>query len=167
MTANDIWTANKYIKEPIGDGGSPRIPTLKSRNEQNEVININNNEDKAKAFAAAFFPKPPPIKDGLDVHDYPEPLPDPPQLSVELLKQHVAKLSPYKAHSPDDIPNVVIQQCIPIISERLTRIYWAILELRIYYDPWREFTTVVLRKPNKPIPRLTAPLPYYPPLRKC
>jgi len=24
----DIWTANKYISEPIADGGKPRIPTL-------------------------------------------------------------------------------------------------------------------------------------------
>jgi hypothetical protein len=31
MTVNDIWTANKYIREPIGDGGNPRIPTLKSK----------------------------------------------------------------------------------------------------------------------------------------
>jgi hypothetical protein len=25
----DLWTANKYFKEPIGDGGKTRIPTLK------------------------------------------------------------------------------------------------------------------------------------------
>src|SRR5271168_261835 len=33
MTAADVWTANKFIREPSGDGGSPRIPTLKVRNQ--------------------------------------------------------------------------------------------------------------------------------------
>lgn len=36
-----------------------------------------------------------------------------------------------------------------MIIERLTRIYRAILDLEIYHDPWKEFITVVLRKPNK------------------
>ena len=32
MTTTDIWTANKYIKEPSSDGGAPRIPSLKTVN---------------------------------------------------------------------------------------------------------------------------------------
>ena len=28
MLASDIWTANKYLRDPVGDGGTPRIPTL-------------------------------------------------------------------------------------------------------------------------------------------
>jgi hypothetical protein len=31
MTAADLWTANKFIREPVGDGGCHRIPTLKVR----------------------------------------------------------------------------------------------------------------------------------------
>lgn len=48
------------------------------------------------------------------------------------------------------VPNVVLQKCVDIIEDRLTCIFRAIIELNIYYDPWLEFTTVVLRKPGKP-----------------
>ena len=60
MSANDIWTANKFIKEPAGDGGCPRIPTLKTKDVNGNTISINNNEDKAKILVETFFPPPPP-----------------------------------------------------------------------------------------------------------
>ena len=59
MTADDIWTANKYIKDPVGDGGMPRIPTIKTKDEEGNEIEINNSKEKAKAFAKAIFPNPP------------------------------------------------------------------------------------------------------------
>jgi hypothetical protein len=96
-----------------------------------------------------FLP-PPPLDDEYGEVDYPEPLPDPPQITPEQLLRHVYKPSPYKAHGPDEIPNVVLQECVSLIQERLIRIYQAILNLDLYHDPWREFTTVVLRKPGKP-----------------
>ena len=69
MTAADIWTANKFIGEPAGDGGSPRIPTLKTRNGAGEVITINSNEDKAALFARTFFPPPPPPPEAQEQHE--------------------------------------------------------------------------------------------------
>ena len=51
--------ANKYLKNPVGDGGLPRIPTINARNEEGVVVEVNDNEDKAKLFAKAFFPLPP------------------------------------------------------------------------------------------------------------
>ena len=163
MSATEIWTANRYIKEPVGDGGSPRIPTLKVKNAEGAEISVNNNKEKAKLFATAFFPPPPPLPaDNIyEGFDYPEPLPDPPQITSEQLFKHIHKPSPYKAHGPDDIPNVVLQECAPLIHERLIRIYQAILNLDLYYDPWREFTTVVLRKPGKPsylVPKAYRPI---------
>lgn len=59
MSANDIWTANKYLKSPVGDGGQPRIPTIKTRDEEGNTMEVNDNEDKAKVFAKAFFSPPP------------------------------------------------------------------------------------------------------------
>ena len=79
MTANEMWTANKYIKEPIDDGGSPRIPTLRTRDETGREVHINNNEEKARAFAKIFFPPPPPEDHSFDDYVYPVPLPDPPE----------------------------------------------------------------------------------------
>lgn len=66
------------------------------------------------------------------------------------LRRHITKLSPYKAHGLDDIPNVVLQKNMDLISTQLLNIYRAIINLGIYYDPWRESTTIVLRKPGKP-----------------
>jgi ribonuclease HI len=161
MTSADIWSANKFIREPAGDGGSPRIPTLKVSNDQGGITQINDNEDKAKTFVKTFFPPPPPQANAHEHFEYPEPLPDPPQVSTKQILAHIAKLSPYKAHGPDGIPNIVLQKCSDLIADRLTRIYRAIIDLGLYYDPWREFTTVVLRKPNKPnyeIPKAYRPI---------
>ena len=161
MIADDIWTANKFIKEPAGDGGAPRIPTLKIKNQAGATITINNNEDKAKTFARTFFPPPPPPPEVQEHYNYPEPLPDPPRLTMEQLTRHISKLSPYKAYGPDGIPNIVLQKCLDLIATRLIQIYRAIIEDGIYYDPWREFITVVLRKPSKPsyeVPKAYRPI---------
>jgi hypothetical protein len=59
-------------------------------------------------------------------------------------------LSPYKAYGPDEIANIVLQKCVDVLIDYLLFIYRAILKLGKYYDPWRNFDTVVLRKPGKP-----------------
>ena len=80
--AADVWTANKYIREPAGDGGSPRIPTLRVINQADEQVLINDNEDKARTFVKMFFPPPPPRVEDHKDYQYPEPLLDPPLLTV-------------------------------------------------------------------------------------
>ena len=79
MTALDLWTANRFIKEPAGDGGSPKIPTLKSKDEEGNKTQVINNEDKAQLFAKMFFYPPPVPIANLDEFEYFNPLPDPPQ----------------------------------------------------------------------------------------
>ena len=160
MTAADIWTANKFIKELAGDGGCPRIPALKTRNEAGDERTVNDNKEKANIFARTFFPPPPLPPQDQEPFEYPEPLPDPLQISKDQVRKHIAKLSPYKAHGPDGIPNIVLQQCIDILDHRLTIIFRAVFELNTYYYPWREFITIVLRKPGKP--SYEAPKAYQP-----
>jgi hypothetical protein len=150
MTVSDIWTANRFIRDPVGDGGCPRILTLKTRNEQGLEIPVDDNEDKARTFVKTFFPPAPQLPGNQPQQQYPEPLPDPPTITQEQVRKHIARLSPYKVHGPDGIPNVVLQRCADLLLHRLTKIFRAMLELNIYYDPWREFTTIVLRKPGKP-----------------
>ena len=94
-------------------------------------------------------PPPPPPPENPEHFEYPELLPDPPQISLDQIHRQIAKLSPYKAHGPDGIPNVLLQRCINIIIDRLTTIFRAIMHLNIYYDPWKEFTSLVIRKPGK------------------
>lgn len=82
MAAN-IWTANKFIREPSGDGGCPRILTLKVRYQAGVEMLINDNEDKARTFTKMFFPPPPPLPENHKNFEYLEPLPDPPQISSD------------------------------------------------------------------------------------
>ena len=134
MTAADIWTANKYIEEPLGDGGCPHILTLKTRNKEGAKTYINDNQDKAKLFAKAFFSKAPETPINYSHYNYPEPLPDPPQITPTQLERHVAELSPYKVHRLDGIPNIVLQKSINLISNQLLTICRAILKDGIYYN---------------------------------
>jgi ribonuclease HI len=150
MSANDIWTVNKYLREPVGDGGCPRIPTLKVVDANGNETKVSDNKEKACLFVKTFFPPPPPSSSVPEGYEYPVPLPDPPQLTEERIENQIRKLSPYKAPGPRGVPNVVLQRCSDMLVPRLLHIYRAILKLRVYYDPWREFTTVVLRKPGKP-----------------
>jgi ribonuclease HI len=161
MTAGDIWTANKYLSSPIGDGGLPRIPTIKARDDEGNILELNDNADKARVFAKTFFPPPPQQDEDVAPYDYPDPLPDPQPPDKPQIERAIRRLSPYKAPGPDGIPNVVLQKCYALIADRLTYIYRAILELEEFFDPWREFTTIVLRKPDKPnyeIPKAYRPI---------
>jgi hypothetical protein len=73
----------------------------------------------------------------------------------------MAKLKPYKAPGPDGIPNIVLTKCADILSDRLYHIYTAMFEKDLFYAPWKQFTTIVLRKPGKPkynIPKAYRPI---------
>ena len=56
---------------------------------------------------------------------------------------------PYKAPGPDGIANIVFQRC-PLLIDYLLPLFNPAINLRTYYDPWRESITVILRKPGKP-----------------
>ena len=153
MTADKIWTANKYLKDPPGDGGMPRIPSLKSKNALGITSTTDDNKGKASIFAKTFFP--PPLQQTQQANNqqhkiHPEPYPNPPPITANQILAHISKLQPYKAHGPDGIPNIVLKECADLIITPLTNIFKAIINLDTYYDPWKEFTTIVLRKPGKP-----------------
>lgn len=151
MSTAEIWTANKYLKELVGDGRLPRIPQLKMTNAAGRAISTEDNTSKANLLAKTFFPPLPDIIHNDDyLEDYPDPLPDPPIISKDQVAEHIEKLPPFKAVSPDGIPNIMLKECSKILSTPLTNIFKALINLNTYYKPWREFTTVVLRKPGKP-----------------
>ena len=60
MSENNIWTANKYIKELVGDRESPRIPTLRKKDEDGVTREIHRSEDKARLLASLQVPSFPP-----------------------------------------------------------------------------------------------------------
>ena len=131
MNTSEIWTANKYLKEPAGNGGLPRILPLKTPNEHSQNMTTKDNESKANLLVKTFFP-PPPINIYNNIHpqdDYPEPLPNPPATTSEQVAMHIAKLLPYKAPGPDSIPNIILKECVELILTPLTNIYKALIRL--------------------------------------
>ncbi|KAA1478016.1 hypothetical protein DENSPDRAFT_787504, partial [Dentipellis sp. KUC8613] len=146
----DIWTANRYISCPSTDGGKTRIPSLSVVQPDGTVQSITDNNRKSEVLARAFFPPPPPTSSIDPNFVYPTPLQNPGVITTDQIRRHASKLSPYKASGPDGIPNIVLTRCIEQIINYLYYIFEATFALNVYYDPWREFTTVVLRKPNKP-----------------
>ncbi|CAA7270496.1 unnamed protein product [Cyclocybe aegerita] len=150
ISTADIWTAHRYIKEPPMDGGRPRIPTLRTNDRNSREREVTDNTDKAETFAKAFFPPPPAESSVPEDYDYPELLPDPPDITEDQIRQNILKLSPYKVPGPDGIPNIVLQKSYDKIAKHLPHLFQGILQLNMYYEPWKEFTTVVLRKPGKP-----------------
>jgi len=110
-TTNELWTANKYIKEPITDGGRTRVPTIKVKNPADDTITyVDTNDKKAEAFAKSFFPPKPVTSTVPANYDYPEPLPNPPEITIEQIRDQIKQLSSYKASGPDNIPNIVLQK---------------------------------------------------------
>jgi Endonuclease-reverse transcriptase len=97
MTSSDIWTANRYLREPVGDGGCPRIPTLRGADENGNETKISDNEEKARLFAKTFFPPPPDNTSVPDNFVYPNPLPDPPLPTEDRIASQIRQLAPYKA----------------------------------------------------------------------
>jgi len=83
-------------------------------------------------------------------YEYPTPIPDPPRTTTTQIREQINKLAPYKAPGPDGIPNIVLMKCFDIIADYLLHIIQVIIEKGLYYNPWRESTTVVLQKPGKP-----------------
>ena len=158
----DIWTVHRLITSPASDGGKSRIPGLKYKDsaDGDEKLAASNTE-KSKVLAKCFFPTKPPA--------LPPQTPNPDQqdadiealnITREQILRQLRRLKPYKAPGPDGIPNVVLTKCADIIVDRLFGIYNAMLELDLQYEPWKHFTTVVLRKPGKP--RYDLPKAYRP-----
>ena len=155
----DIWTVHKYTSAPATDGAKARIPVLKYKNGDVELMAATNDE-KSIALAKSFFPaKPAGIEAELE-QNYPPACCTPDKITRDQISAQIRKLKPYKAPGPDGIPNIVLMKCSDILTDRLYHIYKAMLERNLHYAPWKTFTTVVLRKPGKP--RYDIPKAYHP-----
>jgi hypothetical protein len=160
-TEEQLWTANRYLTEPVGDGGRTRIPTLKVGTINGSTVDAYTNEEKANALVKTFFPARPAEDTAPENYVYPEPVQYSPVYTTERIRNRISKLSPYKASGPDEIPNIVLQKSVGQISDHLSYIFQAIIALNTYNSTWQEFTTAVLRKPGKPsyeVPKAYRPI---------
>ncbi|VDC04308.1 unnamed protein product [Peniophora sp. CBMAI 1063] len=147
---DDIWTANKFAKAGATDGGAASIPTLKRTVTPGVEEAAATNADKSAFLAASFFPAPPEDAAIPANTVYPQPIAADASISESTVLRHLARLSPYKAPGPDGIQNVVLTKCADILAPWLVVVYNAILRHGYYYAGWKEFLTIVLRKPDKP-----------------
>ena len=159
-TEGDVWTAHKYIKAPPGDGGRTRIPTLNGKADDGSTIIATTNQEKGELLAKTLFPPPPESSSVPANFVYPDPAEKWTPITREHLVEAIRKLNGFKAPGPDGIANIVFKKC-PILIDRLLYIFNATLQLDTYYDPWRESTTVIIRKPGKPdysVPKAYRPI---------
>ena len=164
----DIWTAHRYVSMAAADCNGARIPTLRAKVGESESSAVTN-EEKSKLLVKTFFPPKPTTvgevgdmdEDGQSEELEPEPICEMNKITRTQIGRHLAKLKPYKAPGPDGIPNIVLTRCADLLIDRLYFIFNAMVTRGLFYEPWKRFTTVVLRKPGKPkynVPKAYRPI---------
>ena len=83
------------------------------------------------------------------LNKYPEPAFEFEPIQDEQIYRAIRRLKPYKAPGSSDVANIVLMKCASQLVPYLGHIFRATFELCAYPDSWKEFTTVVLRKPGK------------------
>ena len=155
----DIWTVQRMTSAPATDGGKARIPILKRKTGEQETA-ASTNKEKSAMLAQGFFP-PKPQDDRIQQgYKYPRQQQVRSKITREQIRSQLRRIKPYKAPGPDGIPNIVLTKNAQLLTDRLLLIYEAMFERQLLYKPWKNFTTVVLRKPGKP--RYDVPKAYRP-----
>src|SRR6266481_4481593 len=136
MTGKELWSANWYISNQIGDGGKQCIPTLKVVNGSGEPVELCTNAEKGAAFGNIFFPNR--LMASLVPLDpmYLLSVEYKFELSREQLHQHIARLQPFKATREDGIPNIVVKEAQDLLAEYLLWIFRATFNLGTYSGRW-------------------------------
>jgi len=136
----DIWKVNKYLNSVPTN---TYIPTL-------EGVAATNNQ-KTDVLSKTFIP-PPPLADLSDIPtaSYPESVPTNLNITSAQVKRAIEKLAPNKAPGPDEIPNHVLKRCWSILEHHILALAQQSLAVSHFPQLFKETTTLVLRKPNKP-----------------
>jgi hypothetical protein len=88
-----LWTANKYLTEPVGDGGRTRIPTLRIVGDNGQPVELNTNESKAATLAKSFFPPKPDVDTVPPNYNYPMELCTRPEITTDRIFACVANFA--------------------------------------------------------------------------
>jgi hypothetical protein len=150
IEGNDLWTANRYVSSEPHNGKKTRVPTQNTTSPEGVPQEAIINNEKSKILAKSFFPSP--LANGSIPQDvsYSDPVEQIFLLTADQIKRTISKLSGYKAPEPDGICNIVFKECSSIMIPYLQHLFNTAFTYHTYYQPWREFTTVVLHKPGKP-----------------
>ena len=146
----DIWIVNQYLNSTPTN---TYIPTLEGQ--------AATNKQKTETLSKIFFPSPPPA----DLSDipgaiYPEAVSTNLNISMRQVEQAIERLAPNKAPGPDEIPNHILKRCFSTLQHHILTLAQLSMLLGHFPQPFKETTTLVLRKPNKP--NYTKPNAYRP-----
>jgi len=150
ITVKSIWDAHSFMSKPVSDGGKVCIPALKTTDRNGKIAMVKDNKEKSHILHKAFFHDPPENSGVNPNHRYPEPAFRFEQVSDAQITRVAKTLSPYKATGLSEISNSVLTHCIDLLVEFLGPIYRATFRLKHYPQKWKQFNTMVLRKPGKP-----------------
>jgi exonuclease III len=143
-----IWKMAKWAREKAGKGNQlPQFPEIQDQDGNPQ----DDNNKKADALAAHFFPTPKPA----DLQDIQEATyPDPFQVDTQVRTQEVIQLLKHlptrKAAGPDQIPNLLLKECREELSPLLCKFFTACIQTGHHPRPFKHSITVVLKKPQKP-----------------
>jgi len=149
VTGEGMWTLNKFISQTPGDGAASRLPTLQYLDNEGKKRTAVTNQEKTDVLAKGFFPERP-ADLSVERNGYPEPVDYKGEITEERVKGVLRRLKSFKASGPDGIPNVVWKECAETLAPQITRIFKAVYEKGCYAQMWKEWTTIVLKKPGKP-----------------
>ena len=135
----DIWVAHWLVSAPPSDGGKAKIPKLKYKVGEEEVV-ASTNEEKSTALARCFFPAKPQGQDTGEEVKYPKVCKGVGKITRDQIREQLRKTKPFKAPGLDGIPNVVLSNCTDLIIDRLYFIFNAMLERGIFYSLWKVST---------------------------
>ena len=144
----DLWTAHRLISSSGSNGSRTQIPVLTYK-EGEEDRTASTNQEKGHVLARNFFPAKLCSDDSVAGYKYPKACSRTGKVTHDQIHEQLKKLKTLKAPGPNGIPNIVLTRCANEIIDNLFYIYQAMLENSIMYKPWKEFITVVLRKPGK------------------
>ena len=59
LTGTELWTAHRYVTNPVGDGGKARVLMLQVMDPSSVACSLVSNEEKSAALSWLFFHKKP------------------------------------------------------------------------------------------------------------
>ncbi|KAI0999644.1 hypothetical protein K3495_g8553 [Podosphaera aphanis] len=144
-----VWKLAKLVKKDEEE--KRRLPQISDIKDAEDNI-YTESPVKVNFMAQHFFPPPvtPDFQDiaGFTYHEELETIPN--VITQQDIEEALRKLPNDKALGPDGIPNRLLKNCSKTLSKVLAELFNACLRLGYHPNKFKEFTTIVIRKPQKP-----------------
>jgi hypothetical protein len=144
-----IWKIAKWAGAKAGN--PPQAPQFPPMTDPATGIVSSDNAGKSAILARKIFP--PPVEADLkDIQgaEYPQPLLTEREVTAEQVIAALRNTHPDKAPGPDGIPNRFLKECRHALAPVLAKVFEGCLRLNNHPRRFRESTTVLLPKPQKP-----------------